>query len=76
MKYAFDTVEDPRITLRVNKDKDKMVVSYSDNGSGYDKELPDKHQNFGFQLMDMLVQQLNGTLKIDSTHGMKIVLEF
>ncbi|MDK2977263.1 MAG: hypothetical protein PWP06_1738 [Candidatus Marinimicrobia bacterium] len=76
MKYAFDTVKDPRITLRVNKDKDKMVVSYSDNGSGYDKELPDKHQNFGFQLMDMLVQQLNGTLKIDSTHGMKIVLEF
>jgi len=77
MKYAFDAVEDPRITLRVNKDKDKMVVSYSDNGSGcLDKELPDKCQNFGFQLMDMLVQQLNGTLRIDSTHGMKIVVEF
>ncbi|MGC9514014.1 MAG: PAS domain S-box protein [Fidelibacterota bacterium] len=77
MKYAFDTVEDPLITLRVNKVKNKIVVSYSDNGSGFlDKELPDKRQNFGFQLIDMLVQQLNGTLKIDSTQGMKIVIEF
>lgn len=77
MKYAFDAVKDPRITLRVNKDKDKIVVTYSDNGPGcMNNKLPDMRQNFGFHLIDMLVQQLNGTLRIDSTHGMKIVLEF
>ncbi|HBY18041.1 MAG TPA: hypothetical protein DEH00_02605 [Candidatus Marinimicrobia bacterium] len=77
MKYAFDDVKVPRITLRVNKDKDKIVVTYSDNGPGcMNNKLPDMRQNFGFHLIDMLVQQLNGTLRIDSTHGMKIVLEF
>jgi PAS domain S-box-containing protein len=77
MKYAFDSVNEPRITLKVYRNGDKTVMKYADNGSGYvQKKTQEEGRSFGLQLMDMLVQQLKGTVTVDGENGMKISLEF
>ena len=58
VKYAFHSVESPKITLILKKNKDGVAgLTYADNGSW--KENPDS-DNFGTSLIEIFTEQLDG----------------
>jgi len=65
IKYAFKDVPDPRISLSVSKTGTTVVLKYSDNGPGLpDSRAADKRSGFGMQLIELLVDQINGSIDI------------
>ncbi len=77
LKYAFPDNRDGIIfvTLRVNKNKVKIEVG--DNGVGIPESVDVKNtQTLGLQLVDTLIEQLNGTLKLIRKNGTIFSIEF
>jgi two-component system, sensor histidine kinase PdtaS len=66
-KYAFKTEENPKIIIVLKRHNDTILLTYFDNGSGYDATMK---RNFGLQLVDLNVKQLKGTLKVSFNHGL------
>jgi len=66
-KYAFKTKPSPKIIIVLKSRGDRIVLTYFDNGSGYDATMK---RNFGLQLVDLNVKQLKGTLKVFYNHGL------
>jgi PAS domain S-box-containing protein len=77
LKYAFPNNRDGIIfvTLRVNKKRVKIEVG--DNGIGMPENLDIKNtQTLGLQLVDTLVEQINGTLILNRNKGTFFSIEF
>lgn len=77
LKYAFPDNRDGIIfvTLRVNKNQVKIEVG--DNGVGIPESIDIKNtQTLGLQLVDTLVEQLNGTLNLNRKNGTTFSIEF
>jgi two-component sensor histidine kinase len=77
LKYAFPNNRDGIIfvTLRVNNNKVKIEVG--DNGVGIPDTIDVKNtQTLGLQLVDTLIEQLNGTLKLIRKNGTIFSIEF
>lgn len=77
LKYAFPDNRDGIIfvTLRVNKNK--VNVEVGDNGIGIPESVDVKNtQTLGLQLVDTLVEQLNGTFKLIRKNGTIFSIEF
>lgn len=77
LKYAFPNNRDGIIfvTLRVNKKK--VSIDVGDNGVGIQETVDIKNtQTLGLQLVDTLVDQLNGTLKLIRKNGTTFSIEF
>jgi two-component sensor histidine kinase/ligand-binding sensor domain-containing protein len=69
VKYAFDTVEKPVISLFMHQSIiGKITLTISDNGKGFDIE---KHWNnsttMGFELIKSLTEQINGEITVNVT---------
>ena len=77
MKYAFTNVSEGLISLSLKGQDNKVTVAYSDNGPGLPESVNfENSTGFGMQLINMLVQQLEGTISIDRSQGVGFVLEF
>lgn len=77
LKYAFPNNRDGIIfvTLKVNKNKVKIEVG--DNGIGIPENIVIKNtQTLGLQLVDTLVEQINGTLTLNRKKGTLFSIEF
>jgi two-component sensor histidine kinase len=77
LKYAFPDNRDGIIfvTLRVNKNK--VHIDVGDNGIGISESVDVKNtQTLGLQLVDTLVEQLNGTFNIIRKNGTIFSIEF
>lgn len=71
VKYAFDGVANPRISIRVRQDAEGVVtVVVSDNGAGIELDQ-DRHVSFGLglTLVQAIAEQHNGSLQISSADG-------
>ncbi|WP_263834136.1 sensor histidine kinase [Sulfurospirillum oryzae] len=66
-KYAFKETKNPKIVIVLNSHKNNILLTYFDNGIGYDLN---KIQNFGLKLVNLNVKQLKGNLKISYKHGL------
>jgi len=66
-KYAFKEVPYPKIIIVLNSHKNHILLTYFDNGVGYDGN---EKQNFGLKLVDLNVKQLKGVLKISYKNGL------
>jgi len=66
-KYAFKDIKNPKIIIVLNSHKNNILLTYFDNGIGYNQK---DTQNFGLKLVDLNVKQLKGTLKISHNHGL------
>jgi len=66
-KYAFKNEKSPKIIIVLKRRNDTILLTYFDNGSGYDSHMK---RNFGLQLVDLNVKQLKGTLKVSYNHGL------
>jgi PAS domain S-box-containing protein len=77
MKYAFPG--DRKGEIRINLKKEAGVVTFivSDDGVGLPKDFrAGSTHTMGLVLVDLLVQQLEGTLAIDGSHGTTLTVNF
>ena len=77
-KYAFNDVEKAEINITIKRLEDgNIALTISDNGKG----LPDGFDikdstGLGLQLVNTLVEQIDGTLEIESEKGAEFKLAF
>ncbi|OFZ00628.1 MAG: hypothetical protein A3K10_00730 [Bacteroidetes bacterium RIFCSPLOWO2_12_FULL_31_6] len=69
LKYAFPTSDEGTISIAIHLIDDKRLeLQYSDDGIGYPATITfENTQSLGFQLIVSLIEQLNGTIKRNST---------
>jgi two-component sensor histidine kinase len=74
VKYAFDN-EGGTISISCSRENDAYVFVYADNGKGYDATKI--KGGFGSSLVEMVIEQLNGILRLNTLEGVeyKIVLK-
>ena len=79
IKYAFTkAVKNPEIIISLNKNVvDQFVLTIADNGTGLPANfnMADKG-GLGFKLMNGLAEDIEGSLKIESTDGTRISVYF
>ena len=82
LKYAFpnseETGKEYEININFNISKDKeLILEISDNGIGLPEGLDIKKTNsLGLQLVDTLIDQLEGTMEIDRSSGTAFKFKF
>jgi len=77
MKYAFRGSDRGLITVSAFKKRSRVAVRYADDGPGLPATLDfDNSTGFGMKLISLLVQQLAGTIRMESGKGVCIVIEF
>jgi len=77
MKYAFGSVSEGLIHLEVTRKGNEVTVFYYDNGPGLPESFSfDDSAGFGMQLVNMLVQQLKGTIKTEKGESARFIIRF
>jgi two-component sensor histidine kinase len=74
-KYAFPDHSHPALKIEASLDKTTFSLQVADNGKGFDESsLPSK--SFGMRLIQMQVEQLYGTYRIENKGGMTFNMVF
>jgi two-component sensor histidine kinase len=68
-KYAFDALEDGKIDIHVSEINKLVTIKYSDNGPGLQNDFELMSGNFGFKLLRLLPNQINGKLTYQNKDG-------
>lgn len=77
IQHAFQGKDSAFIRIILEKDNAYTKVEISDNGIGADLELEElKEESLGMELICDLVDQLNGSLDLDTTDGFKYSFKF
>jgi len=77
LKYAFDEIKNPKITIDFYSENDLYTFSFKDNGIGFDKELLKSKSGLGHELIQEFVQKLNkGTMNLNTDNGVSITITF
>ena len=77
LKYAFPNKRDGIIFVTLKVNKQKVSIQIWDNGIGISPEIDLKQsKTLGLQLVDTLVEQINGTIILDRNNGTKFNIEF
>ena len=76
LKYAF-LKDEGVISVEFTREMDKLKLTVSDNGRGLPEHLlHEKSNSLGLLLVEMLVNQLEGELKIDNRNGTTFTIIF
>jgi len=73
IKHAFNN-EIKEINISLFKIDDKYMFKFKDNGVGINIE--NLHKNFGMNLIDMTISQLEGELQLLNNHGLEYNILF
>lgn len=77
MKYAFPDIKKGRITVSLKRKGSEAVLTVRDNGIGIPESVSFEHSTgFGLMLVNILTQQLKGTIEIKRGKGTAFVLTF
>jgi two-component sensor histidine kinase len=77
MKYAFPSGERGIIEISASLNERHAVFTVRDNGVGIPETIAIQNTTgFGLQLIGMLADQLDGSIRIERDKGTKFVLEF
>ncbi len=78
LKYAFahNQPGEISITLKATPVKEELVFCLADNGIGKPDNIIAKGTGFGTELVNLLVLQLDGRLRVDSSNGTNISIHF
>ncbi len=69
LKYATIPGQKLKINIRI-KQGQEIEIAYSDNGPGLPSDLEvDESPSLGFTIINSIIAQLNGTLKLTATRG-------
>ncbi|MDI6644558.1 MAG: PAS domain S-box protein [Methanobacteriaceae archaeon] len=76
LKHAFPMGLKGEISIKLEKDE-KYILEVSDTGIGMDEGFDIKKSNtLGFLLINSLIKQLDGTIKLDQSSGTRFVITF
>lgn len=76
IKYAFPDGRAGVITIKLlYTDAQEILLGITDNGIGLPKELKQK-ESLGMKLIEMLTEQLEGSLSMTDNDGLEIVIVF
>jgi two-component sensor histidine kinase len=77
-KHAFGYNEPGQIRINITQVDSKLSLTYADSGKGFQQILDDRQSGpIGMRLLNLLIKQLNGTLKHESTpSGTVFKIEF
>lgn len=77
LKYAFPNNRDGIIFVTLGVNKKNVKIEVGDNGIGIPEIVDIKNtQTLGLQLVDTLVEQINGTLNLNRNNGTIFSIEF
>ncbi|TGL55896.1 PAS domain S-box protein [Leptospira ognonensis] len=77
MKHAFTGRENRKIKIQAFFENETVTIVYEDNGVGFHEDnIASNSRGFGLQMVNLLVSQLNGTIKSEKTEGTKFIIEF
>ena len=75
-KYAFKDVEDGKVFISIEKMENKVTLIIHDNGIGIDQRMESEDsQGLGLSLVNMLVEQLQGSYHISNENGTKNIIQ-
>ncbi|MEI6055070.1 MAG: histidine kinase dimerization/phosphoacceptor domain -containing protein [Lentisphaerota bacterium] len=76
-KYAFKGRDKGKVTISASMKEGKVVLVIQDDGIGIPENVNVKESSgFGLKLLDMMTQQIKGTINIERVNGTKFILEF
>ncbi|MBS1636237.1 MAG: PAS domain S-box protein [Bacteroidetes bacterium] len=77
LKYAFPDNREGIIFVTLKRNNKKVYIEVGDNGIGIPENVDIKNtQSLGLQLVDTLIEQINGTLTLQRNKGTKFIIEF
>tara|TARA_R110000851_G_scaffold207537_3_gene359936 strand:- start:80694 stop:82571 length:1878 start_codon:yes stop_codon:yes gene_type:complete len=76
LKYAFPEGAKGQINISLIKEDDDLLLKVTDNGIGKTEGSKPKGTGFGTQLIQLLTQQLNGTVSEDYNNGTAVLFNF
>jgi two-component sensor histidine kinase len=76
-KYAFSYLSIfPKVEVSLKKTGRKAVLTYRDNGSGFDTKAAAESGSYGMLLIESMAEKLGGRLSVNGAEGAHITLEF
>jgi len=76
IKYAFEGREVGNIHIELKETEKHVVIKISDDGIGMPKNIDiNDPDTLGLSIVDMITQQLQGTLSLDRKNGTSFILE-
>lgn len=78
LKYAFEEVDEPIIDVSLEEIRENQFqLMLRDNGPGLPSHINvAESSTFGLRLVNLLVKQLGGKLKVDNAHGVTFQVSF
>jgi two-component system CheB/CheR fusion protein len=77
LKHAFPDARPGQLRVSFRCSEDQCVLDVADNGVGLPETISLQNaSSMGFQLLNLLVQQLKGTLHIDRSSGTRFTIVF
>jgi PAS domain S-box-containing protein len=78
LKYAFQNKSSKKINIILEKlDNDQFKLEISDNGMGFPENIDFKNtSSLGLQLVNELVQQIDGEMELFNEKGTKFIINF
>jgi two-component sensor histidine kinase len=78
LKYAFkDKNGKGIISVDIKRSGDNFRLTVSDNGCGIPEDIDFRDtESLGLQLVTNLVEQIDGTIKLDKETGTKFIIDF
>lgn len=77
VNHAFPNDRKGEIIVDLQRDGDAFILKTSDNGVGIPQDIDfKKADTLGFQLINSLVNQLDGQMKMDTNNGTTFTLKF
>ncbi len=75
LKHAFQSIENPKIGLKLHERNNKLILEISDNGKG-DLGKVESSTSFGMKLVKSFCRQLNGKFSMEQMDGLssKVVI--
>ncbi|HEX3013088.1 MAG TPA: ATP-binding protein [Methanobacterium sp.] len=77
LKYAFVDGRKGKISIDLQLEGEKYVLTISDNGIGFPEGLDFQNtETLGLRLVNILVSQINGVITLDKSEGTSFKIEF
>ena len=77
MKYAFVDIEKPKLSIEIKETDGQIQLRVQDNGVGLPKDFKyEESDSLGIQLVYTLVEQLDGSIEVNSKSGTGFLITF